>query len=80
MNEVRFLIRYNRKAGQIVSIQRFSDAEKAQADGVRLQLELDLLRRQQKDEVVLLDAASEEALRKTHRRYFEDLAALAGAL
>ena len=40
-------------------------------------MELDLVRRGEKDEVALLDAASEEAVRKTHRRYFEDLEALA---
>ena len=74
-----FLIQYNRKAGRIVSIQRFGDDQRAQAHGVRLQLELDLVRTRQKDEVALLDAATEEALRKTHRRYFEDLATLAAA-
>lgn len=74
-----FLIQYDRKAGRIVTIQRFDDDQQSQADRVRLELELDLVRRRQKDEVVLLEAASEEALRKTHRRYFEDLATLANA-
>ena len=46
---------------------------------MRLDLEIELLRRGQVREVVLLEAASEEALRKTHRRYFEDLATLAAA-
>jgi hypothetical protein len=74
-----FLIRYDRRAGRIVTIQQFSDDQQVQADQTRLELEIDLVRRRQKDEVVLLDAASEEALRKTHRRYFEDLASLADA-
>jgi hypothetical protein len=79
MTRMIFLIQYDRKAGRIVTIQRFGDEERTQADGVRLQLELDLMRKHRKDEVVLLEAATEEALRKTHRRYFEDLEALAHA-
>jgi hypothetical protein len=35
-------------------------------------IELDLNKRGVDHEVVLLEAASEEALRRTHRRYFED--------
>jgi len=72
-----FLIQYDRRAGQIVKIQRFDDDQQDQANRVRLSQEMDLVRRRQKDEVVLLEAATEEALRKTHRRYFEDLATLA---
>lgn len=71
-----FLIQYDRRAGRIVKIQRFDDDQQDQANGVRLGLEMDLVRNRQKDEVVLLEAATEKALRKTHRRYFEDLATL----
>lgn len=39
----------------------------------RLEIELDLNRAGVDHEVVLLEAASEKALRRTHRRYFEDL-------
>jgi hypothetical protein len=74
-----FLIQYDRRAGRIITIQRFNDDERVQADSVRLELELVLMRQGRRDEVVLLEAATEEALRKTHRRYFEDLAALAAA-
>jgi len=72
-----FLIQYDRRPGRIVKIQRFDDDQRDQANRVRLGLEMDLVRHHQKDEVVLLEAATEEALRKTHRRYFEDLATLA---
>jgi hypothetical protein len=72
-----FLIQYDRKAGRIVTIQRYADDQRSLADRVRLELEIGLVRRRRKDEVVILDAASEAALRKTHRRYFEDLEALA---
>jgi hypothetical protein len=74
-----FLIQYDRKAGQIVSIQRYADDQRFLADRVRLDLELDQVRRGRHDEVVVLDAVTEEDLRKTHRRYFEDLTALANA-
>ena len=43
----------------------------AAGDGARLDVELALHRQQVDHEVVLLQAASEAALRRTHRRYFE---------
>ena len=45
-----------------------------------LNLEIELQRRSQTHEVVLLDAASEEALRKTHGRYFENVEGLLAAM
>jgi hypothetical protein len=39
---------------------------------------LELNRKGIDHEVVLLDAASEDALRMTHRRYFEDLRQILG--
>jgi len=44
-----------------------------------MEMELELHRRGIKHEVVLLEAASEEAVRRTHRRYFESLDALANS-
>ncbi len=67
-----FLIEYNRPEGRIVTFTVFDDSERLKAENSRLDLELDLNRRRQDHEVVLLEAASEEALRRTHRRYFED--------
>ena len=66
-----FLIEYDRPTGRIVSGRDFSDAEQADAEKARLDLELDLRRKGIVREVVLLQAANEEALRRTHRRYFE---------
>lgn len=66
-----FLIRYNRPNGRLVAIKRFADRVEAQNE--RLSLELRLHREQVDDEVVLLEAADEQVLRKTHRRYFESL-------
>jgi hypothetical protein len=52
--------------------ESFGDSERAKAENLRLEIELDLNRRGVSHEVVLLEALSEEALRRTHRRYFED--------
>ncbi len=68
-----FLIEYNRKKGKIVTFKKFKDADRSKAGKRRLELELDLNRRGIQHEVVLLEAASEELVRKTHRRYFESL-------
>jgi hypothetical protein len=67
-----FLIEYNRPEGRIVTFRVFDEAERAAADGARLEIELDLHRKNVDHELVLLEASSEEALRRTHRRYFED--------
>ena len=74
-----FLIEYSRTEGSVVNIERFDDAQSEAADNARLDLELTLLVRHQDHEVVLLQAESEEALRKTHRRYFEDLQSIASS-
>lgn len=68
-----FLIEYNRSEGRIVSFQKFKDSDRVKAEKSRLELELDLNRTAIDHEVVLLEAASEDALRRTHRRYFETL-------
>lgn len=71
-----FLIEYDRNSGQIITFETFKDAERQKAEDARLEMELGLSRRGIEREVVLLDAATEDDLRRTHRRYFEDLAEL----
>lgn len=71
-----FLIQYNRTAGQIASMKSFEDGNRAAVSDARLALELELFRRGNEDEVVVLQAVNEEAIRRTHRRYFEDLESL----
>lgn len=68
-----FLIEYDRSEGRLVSCRAFSDAQRAEAEDVRLQIELEHHRNNLDREVVLLEADTEAAIRKTHRRYFEDL-------
>lgn len=67
-----FLIEYDRNRGRIVKQEVFEDSERQRAEDSRLEIELALIRRGVEREVVLLEAATEEALRRTHRRYFED--------
>lgn len=72
-----FLIDYDRQRGQIVSFQTYPDSQREKAGEVRLALELKLRGEGIEREIVMLEAASEEALQKTHRRYFENLDTLA---
>ncbi|NOT55897.1 MAG: hypothetical protein HOP18_14960 [Deltaproteobacteria bacterium] len=72
-----FLIEYARHQGRVVTFKAFDEAARRQAEDERLEMELDLNRRGIVHEVVLFEAATEAALRRTHRRYFEDLADLA---
>lgn len=65
-----FLIEYNRSKGQLVTFESFADTERSVVEDMRLDLELALLRTQIDHEVVLLEAASEAAIRRTHGRYF----------
>lgn len=66
-----FLIEYNRREGRLVTYKVFEDRARDEAARLRLDIELSLNRRAVDHEVVLLEAASEDALRRTHRRYFE---------
>ena len=68
-----YLIQYDRSTGNLVRLQEFPSARKKTAEEARLCVELELLGTRISQEVVLLEATSEEELRKTHRRYFERL-------
>jgi hypothetical protein len=72
-----FLIRYNRNAGRLESIESFEDGDRFAVSEARLSLELELFRSGSEDEVVVLEAVDETAIRTTHRRYFEDIRSLA---
>jgi hypothetical protein len=78
-----FLIEYDRPLQATVTFRTFADSERKAAEDERLRLEVALARRgglldgfrgtRGGREVVLLEAASEEALRRTHGRYFDGL-------
>jgi hypothetical protein len=72
-----FLIEYDRNRGRVITIREFDETDKKRAENSRLELELELNRLGERREVVLLEAADEAALRRTHRRYFEDVLELA---
>jgi hypothetical protein len=67
-----YLIEYNRPEGRLVTFKVFPKSEQSKAEDLRLEIELDLNRKKIDHEVVLLDAANEVALRRTHGRYFYD--------
>jgi hypothetical protein len=75
---VIFLLDYDRERGCLVDVRVFSEDDRERANEERLELELSLTKAGIVREVVLLEAADEDALRKTHRRYFEDLQELTG--
>ena len=68
-----FLIEYDRERGTIVTFHSFDDSEREEAEHSRLEKELGLNRRGVEHEVVILEAPTEAAVRRTHRRYFESL-------
>ena len=72
-----FLIEYDRKRGKIVTFKKFDDSDRRIAEDERLEMELELHRSGVAHEVVILEAASEDIIRRTHRRYFESLSELA---
>jgi hypothetical protein len=74
---VIYLLEYDRAAGRLVRFDPYEAHERAQASSDRLALEIELFRNGVNHEVVLLEAASEEALKKTHNRYFTNVSDLA---
>lgn len=72
-----FLLEYDRQTGVLLGLSSYSDPDRSAAEQARLDLELDLNRRQLMHEVVLLEAADELGLRRTHGRYFESLKEIA---
>jgi hypothetical protein len=73
-----FLVEYDRARGEIATLKTFSDSQRRAAEKARLEMEIGLNRDEIDREVVILEAESEEALRRTHRRYFETLSELVG--
>lgn len=72
-----FLVEYDRSAGALVSLATYESGDYQSAARDRLALEVKLLCESRSFEVVLLEADDEEALRKTHNRYFRNISELA---
>jgi len=66
-----FLLEYDRRRGKLLTFKRFSDSERPAAAAARLKLELSRRGAATPPEIVLLEAETEDALRRTHRRYFQ---------
>jgi hypothetical protein len=66
-----FLIEYDRDAGKILELRKFSDRDRRYAQRERLARELELKRHGLIREIVLLEAQDQQALERTHRRYFK---------
>jgi hypothetical protein len=73
---VLFLIEYDRSRGKLIRLTRFEDDQSNNASKARLQREISLAQTGIELEVVLLEAASEDELQRTHRRYFETVTEL----
>jgi len=67
-----FLIQYDKRYGNVISIQEFEEAQRHEAEKSRAALELALYREGTDCEVALLDAENLDIVRKTHQRYFKD--------
>lgn len=72
-----FLLEYDRQAGKLVRLDEFDSSQRGEASKARFDLEIALFKEGVSREVVLLEAGSVDALRKTHNRYFRDLSDLA---
>lgn len=72
-----FLLIYDRRIQQVVSLTRFSSAQRAEAEDARLREERKRLDERLDREIVLFQADSEAALRHTHGSYFLSLQELA---
>jgi hypothetical protein len=66
-----FLVDYDRKKGTVRKLKSFPSAERAKAQRERLSIELSLHKAHVPCEVVLLEAADEQTLKRTHQRYFK---------
>lgn len=71
---------YDRKTGSLVrAVREYRESERDLAEKERLEIEIDSVGRHLGHEVVLLEADSQDDLRRTHARYFKRLEDLVAA-
>jgi hypothetical protein len=75
-----YLLEYDPPKGKLLTFTAFDPRDREKAADARLARELELFRRGIRHEVVLLEASDEEALRRTHGRYFYSLREIAEGL
>lgn len=66
-----FLIEYSRKEGKLIKIKEFQSVLDAKT--AKLESDIKSLENNLTSEVVILEAESIEALKKSHGRYFGDI-------
>ena len=71
-----FLIVYDKRSAQLEELTSFTNEAFVEVSALRLEAELAAMARDQEVEIVILEAESEAVIRKTHTRYFEDLAGI----
>ena len=74
-----YLIQYNRQTGMPARVTEYPVERRREAEKARLEIELGQLNAAIEHEIVLLEAPSQNELRKTHRRCFEELKPLHAA-
>jgi hypothetical protein len=74
-----FLLVYEPATGRHLRFKRYREDQRALAQAERLRIEKENAQAGLAREVVILEAVSEEALRKTHGRYFKSASELTQA-
>ena len=73
-----FLVVYNQSTGELVALRRFGSGPQERLEALEARLDAELQHQSQPEiEVVVLNAESEDALRRTHGRYFKSVHELA---
>ncbi len=67
-----FVIKYDRKTGVSQDLGRFDEGDMAKAQELRFNCEVDARGDDPRPEIVVLSAESEDALRRSHAKYFGD--------
>jgi hypothetical protein len=75
-----FLLIYDRDARNLVHLEEFSQANRAKATRARRNAEIAAIREGRKQEIVILEAESLDALKHTHGSYFYSVQELAQKL
>ncbi len=65
-----FIIEYDPPANNLLSLQKFPDAELREARDILHQMELNVFRNKLRHEVVMLEAEDEATIRRSHAHYF----------
>ena len=74
-----YLIEYSPSSGDLIFASRLEGYKRSDAERARIAKELELRRAGSDHELVLIEAPSDKALERSHRRYFADLKEIASS-